>query len=55
LNTIKREAKKIIYPNYNEEKPLKHDAPDDPVLENHASETDAPVKKNQKSFFDEIN
>jgi cell division initiation protein len=57
LSAVKREAKKIIFPNYQAEmtskpEPEPAQAPV-PVLERHTA-TEAPVKKMHKSFFDEI-
>jgi cell division initiation protein len=62
LNMVRREAKKIIYPNYDAEKPARQEmkAPEtktpneEPELEHQVVESEIPVKKTQKSFFDEI-
>ena len=57
MNNIKRETKKIIYPNYEADKAIKQGekpAENEAVLEHQNNETDDSVKKNQKSFFDEI-
>jgi cell division initiation protein len=59
LYTVKRETKKIIYPNHDPEKtpiPEVKSPEAEPVLAHRESSgTEAPVKKTQKSFFDEIN
>lgn len=59
LNAVKREAKKIIFPNYQAETPPPPSKPEPepvrepaPVLEHTV--TEAPVKKMHRSFFDEI-
>jgi cell division initiation protein len=58
LNAVRREAKKIIYPNYDSERPPKHEnKPEEkkePILEHNNSESDAASKKTKRSFFDEI-
>jgi cell division initiation protein len=62
LNTVRREAKKIIYPNYDSEKPFRQEIKpaettptnNESVLEHQVVEAEAPVRKTQKSFFDEI-
>jgi cell division initiation protein len=59
LHAVKREAKKIIFPNYQAEKPSRPEpvppAPE-PVLEHHAPapEPEIPAKKVHRSFFDDI-
>jgi cell division initiation protein len=58
LHAVKREAKKIIFPNYHQTEAPSRPEPEpaqepSPVLEHHAV-TEAPVKKMHKSFFDEI-
>jgi cell division initiation protein len=59
LNTVRREAKKIMFPNYSPEaKPVKPEPKEterETVLEHEESIGDTTSKKTQKSFFDEIN
>lgn len=55
LNAVRREAKKIVFPNYEPEKtprPEVKPAPE-PIFE-HREEV-SPIKKAPKSFFDDIN
>jgi hypothetical protein len=62
LNMVRREAKKIIYPNYDTEKPARQEVKvpeskpttEEPEFEHQVVESEIPVKKKQKSFFDEI-
>jgi cell division initiation protein len=54
MNAVRREAKKIVFPNYAEEKAEANAAEKAPVFEEQET-ADIPVKKIQKSFFDEIN
>jgi cell division initiation protein len=61
FNTVRREAKRIVFPNYTpEEKPARAEPKvmdNEPVLEHQepATVTDSGTKKPQRSFFDEIN
>lgn len=58
FQAVKREAKKIVYPNYEAGKPMKtepREAEKEPVLEHEEATPEPAVKKTQKSFFDEIN
>jgi cell division initiation protein len=63
LSAVKREANKIIYPNFHSEKPTAEKTsaeqpltPEkEPVLEPVVADHETPVKKPQRSFFDEIN
>jgi cell division initiation protein len=57
FNTVRREAKKIVFPNYESEKSPKpefKEVDQEPILEHHEAVAE-PVIKKQKSFFDEIN
>jgi cell division initiation protein len=54
MNAVRREAKKIVFPNYAEEKAEANAAEKTPVFEEQET-ADIPIKKVQKSFFDEIN
>jgi cell division initiation protein len=57
LNTVKREAKKIIYPNYDVDKTSKQEVKieNGQGFEHHNAEMEiVPPRKTQKSFFDEI-
>lgn len=53
LYEVKQEAKKIIFPNYEEKHTRPQPAPSEPVLEPQVQE-EVPVKKTHKSFFDQI-
>lgn len=55
MYTVRREAKRIVFPNYEPEKTEKNESKDEAehVFINHSAETEVP-KKTQKSFFDEI-
>jgi cell division initiation protein len=55
LSVVRREAKKIAFPNLDYEKSRKEEPKDkhEEVFEQHESPLELP-KKNQKSFFDEI-
>lgn len=55
LNTVRREAKRIVFPNYEPARPEPRAAESEPVLEHQETTAETPVKKLQKSFFDEIN
>jgi cell division initiation protein len=55
LSTVRREAKKIAFPNLDYEKPQEREEVQkhEPVLEEHQAPAE-PAAKTQKSFFDEI-
>lgn len=55
MNAVRREAKRIVFPNYESEKVERTDPKPEPehIFVNHSREVEEP-KKNQKSFFDEI-
>jgi cell division initiation protein len=56
LHEVRRETKKIVYPNYDADRPVKHETKisvEEPVFEHQAQE-ETPPRKTQKSFFDEI-
>lgn len=62
FNEVKREAKRIVNPNYyvakpavEEPKPVEKIIEKEPELEPAAVNHEAPAKKPQRSFFDEIN
>ena len=50
------EIKKIIHPNYDADRPVRQElksVESEPVLQ-HQQQEEIPVRKTQKSFFDEI-
>jgi cell division initiation protein len=58
LNVVRREAKKIIFPNMEVDRTLKPEPKpqlkEEPVLEPQVFEPQAPAKKAPKSFFDDV-
>jgi cell division initiation protein len=56
MNAVRREAKKIVFPNSTGEKQEANSAEKLPIFEEQeTADIPVPVKKVQKSFFDEIN